>query len=64
MPGYLALDDTLALPELDAVIVITYHPSHAFIAIHCMRAGKNVVIEKPYATSSAEAREVARVAKE
>lgn len=62
--GYENLDDLLAQKETEAVIVSTYHPSHADVAIKAMRAGKHVLVEKPFATSSEMADEVRRTAKE
>lgn len=52
------LEELLSLAEVDTVIVTTYHPSHASIAIACMEAGKNVIIEKPFATSYNDAKRV------
>jgi predicted dehydrogenase len=61
VPKYDNLDEMLALEKLDTVIVTTYHPSHAPIAIKAMHAGKNVLIEKPFATSSKDAKLVKAV---
>lgn len=62
--GYEKLEDMLAVQEMDAVIIATFHPSHAEIAIKSMKAGKHVLIEKPFATSSADAFAVGEAAKE
>lgn len=62
--GYEKLEDMLAVQEMDAVIIATFHPSHAEIAIKSMKAGKHVLIEKPFATSSADAFAVGKAAKE
>ena len=62
VPGYGQLEELLAVPELDTLIVTTYHPSHAGIAVAAMNAGKNVIIEKPFATSAADARLVRETA--
>lgn len=61
---YESLDELLAADEIDAVIIATYHPSHANIAIKAMRAGKHVLIEKPFATNSEDAHAVGKTAKE
>lgn len=58
-----SLDALLALPQVDTVIVTTYHPSHASIATQCMRMGKNVIVEKPFATSCEDAKMVLDTAK-
>lgn len=58
VPGFYKLEDLLALDTLDTLIVTTYHPSHSKIAIAAMESGKNVIIEKPFATSSADAKQV------
>ncbi|MBI5630310.1 MAG: Gfo/Idh/MocA family oxidoreductase [Elusimicrobia bacterium] len=49
-------------PEVDAVIVATEVVTHFPIARAALKAGKHVFIEKPMAHSSAEARELARLA--
>jgi predicted dehydrogenase len=61
VPNYDDLDEMLTLSELDTLVITTYHPSHAPIAIKAMRAGKNVLIEKPFATSSKDAKLVKAV---
>jgi predicted dehydrogenase len=45
----------LALPHVDAVVVATPPNTHAGLAIAAMREGKHVLVEKPLATSVAEA---------
>jgi len=55
---------SLALPEVDAVILCTPTQMHAAQGIACLRAGKHVQIEIPLADSRADAEEVLRVCKE
>lgn len=62
--GYGQLDEMLAVEQIDAVVIATFHPSHAEIAIKAMKAGKHVLIEKPFATNSADAHAVGATAKE
>ncbi|MEI8325746.1 MAG: Gfo/Idh/MocA family oxidoreductase [Betaproteobacteria bacterium] len=47
------LGDSLALPEVDAVILCTPTQLHADQAMDCMRAGKHVQVEIPLADSLA-----------
>lgn len=51
-------------PELDAVSVCTHNDFHAQISIDFMRAGKDVLCEKPPARTLPEALEMQRVAHE
>ncbi|HSI16663.1 MAG TPA: Gfo/Idh/MocA family oxidoreductase, partial [Sphingomonas sp.] len=52
------LADSLALPEVDAVILCTPTQMHAAQAIQCMDAGKHVQVEIPLADSLADAEAV------
>ena len=52
------LADSLALPEVDAVILCTPTQMHAEQAIQCMQAGKHVQVEIPLADSLAQAQQV------
>jgi len=45
-------------PEIEAVSICTPNLGHASIAIDCLRAGKNVLCEKPAARTYAEALEM------
>ncbi|MBB3060186.1 Gfo/Idh/MocA family oxidoreductase [Microbulbifer rhizosphaerae] len=58
------LEESLALPEVDAVILCTPTQMHAAQAIQCMRAGKHVEVEIPLADSWADAEEVLKVQRE
>ena len=49
------LDAFFADPAIDAVVVATPHPTHADLAIRALAAGKHVLVEKPMATSLADA---------
>jgi predicted dehydrogenase len=49
---------------IDAVLIATPDHLHAYVSIWAMRAGKHVYCEKPLTHSVAEARTVARVARE
>jgi 2-hydroxy-4-carboxymuconate semialdehyde hemiacetal dehydrogenase len=55
------LSDSLALPEVDAVILCTPTQMHAAQSIACMKAGKHVQVEIPLADSLHGALEVAAI---
>jgi 2-hydroxy-4-carboxymuconate semialdehyde hemiacetal dehydrogenase len=63
--GHVATDlaDSLALKEVDAVILCTPTQMHAAQAIQCMQAGKHVQVEIPLADSLKGAEEVAALQK-
>jgi predicted dehydrogenase len=50
-----ALDEVLADPEVDAVVLATPVPTHADLAVRVLQAGKHCFVEKPLAQSSADA---------
>ncbi|MDT7834642.1 Gfo/Idh/MocA family oxidoreductase [Aquabacterium sp. OR-4] len=58
------LADSLALPEVDAVILCTPTQMHAQQAIACMKAGKHVQVEIPLCDLLAEGEEVLQVQRE
>ncbi len=58
------LADSLALPEVDAVILCTPTQMHAAQAIACMQAGKHVQVEIPLADSWASAQAVVAMQKQ
>jgi 2-hydroxy-4-carboxymuconate semialdehyde hemiacetal dehydrogenase len=57
------LEDSLALKEVDAVILCTPTQMHAAQSIACMKAGKHVQVEIPLADTLQGAQEVAALAK-
>jgi 2-hydroxy-4-carboxymuconate semialdehyde hemiacetal dehydrogenase len=58
------LADSLALKEVDAVILCTPTQMHAAQAIQCMKAGKHVQVEIPLADSLKDAQAVVATQKE
>lgn len=58
------LADSVALPEVDAVILCTPTQMHAAQAIQCMKAGKHVQVEIPLADSLKEAEQVLALQKQ
>ncbi len=63
-PAYESLDALLADPELDGVVIATPDGLHADQALSAIRSGKHVLVEKPMATSSADALEMVSAARE
>ncbi|MEY4883065.1 MAG: hypothetical protein RIS34_919, partial [Pseudomonadota bacterium] len=57
------LEDSLALPEVDAVILCTPTQMHAAQSMACLRAGKHVQVEIPLADTLQGAQDVAALAK-
>ncbi len=57
------LEELLAIPEIRLIAISTPNETHAPLAKACMEAGKDVVVDKPFATTVAEARELIAVAK-
>ncbi|WP_165777438.1 Gfo/Idh/MocA family protein [Amycolatopsis antarctica] len=53
------LDEALAREDVDAVIVCTPNDTHAAIALRVAAAGKHLLVEKPLATTIADAQAVA-----
>jgi predicted dehydrogenase len=60
-PSYEAL---VADSAVDVIYVATPHPTHRENAILALRAGKPVLVEKPFAMNAAEAAEIVAVARE
>ena len=56
------IDDLLADPKVDAVVLATPVFTHFYLASRALTAGKHVFVEKPLATSSAEADQLTRLA--
>ncbi|MBS1838539.1 MAG: Gfo/Idh/MocA family oxidoreductase, partial [Actinobacteria bacterium] len=56
------LDEVLAAPDVDAVVVAAPAKDHAALAVRALEAGKHVFVEKPLALDVAEAEQVVAVA--
>ncbi len=56
------LDELLADPETDAVVLATPVPTHAELAVRVLEAGKHCFVEKPLAQSAADAERVVEAA--
>ncbi|WP_282297520.1 oxidoreductase [Stenotrophomonas sp. PS02289] len=58
------VEPLLADPAVDAVVIATPNAQHAPLAIAALRAGKHVLVDKPFALSVAEAEAVVAAARE
>lgn len=61
-PKYSTFEDALHATAPDLVSIATYSDSHADYAIKAMQAGADVFVEKPLATSAADAQAVVNTA--
>lgn len=62
--SYGSYEELMADPEVDLVYIATPHALHAEQAIACMRAGKNVLVEKSFTGNGKQARKVIEVSDE
>ncbi|MEO7123069.1 MAG: Gfo/Idh/MocA family oxidoreductase [Lacisediminihabitans sp.] len=62
--AYGSYDALVADPEVDAIYVSTPHPMHADNATLALKAGKHVLVEKPFSLSAAQTRAVVELAAE
>ena len=60
---YASLEEVLADKSVDGVYIASNNASHAAIAIAALKAGKHVIVEKPIATSIADAKRMEALAK-
>jgi len=56
------LEEVLASPSIDAVVICTPAGSHYEVAKRCLEAGKHLLIEKPITTRAVEAEELIELA--
>jgi predicted dehydrogenase len=67
LPDVEVVSDPKALathPDIDLVVIASPNETHAPLAEAAMRAGRNVVVDKPFTISVKEARHLAAVARE
>ena len=62
--AYSSLEELLHDTEVDLVTIAVPNNFHKELAIQCLRAGKNVVCEKPVTMNAAELEEIIAVSKE
>jgi predicted dehydrogenase len=58
-----SLDQLLAGPRLDAILILSPPESHAELAIRALEAGLHVLVEKPMALTAAEGRRMSDAAR-
>jgi len=61
---YCCLDDLLAMQDLDVVTAVVPHSDHEPVVVQSLRAGKHVVVEKPFSCTVAEADSMINTAKQ
>ena len=61
---YSSLEEILSDSEIDCILVATTNDAHKSMSIQAMRAGKNVICEKPVTISSADLLEIMEVVEE
>lgn len=59
---YNSVDEMLKKADIDLVTIVTPHNTHASLAIQCLKAGKNVIVEKPMCITVKEATEMIETA--
>jgi len=59
-----ALDELLAIKNIRLIVIATPNDSHFSLARQCLAAGREVLVDKPFTTTLAEAQELVRFAKE
>lgn len=52
--------ELIADPEIDLIIALTRHSSHAHFVVEALRAGKHIYVEKPLAINEEQLRTVAK----
>lgn len=62
--GFAEVDELLRDDRVEVVSIATPHPSHASLAIACLRAGRHAIVEKPMAVDAAQADAMIRAADE
>jgi scyllo-inositol 2-dehydrogenase (NADP+) len=59
-----SLDELLSMPEVGLVVIATPNDTHYLLARKCLEAGRDVVVDKPFATTLEEAKSLVETAKE
>ncbi|MBI1214074.1 MAG: gfo/Idh/MocA family oxidoreductase [Alphaproteobacteria bacterium] len=61
--AYASYDELIADPDIDVVYIATPPALHKAVAIRALQAGKDVLVEKPFAANAQEAAEIVAAAK-
>ena len=61
--SYDSVDELMTDPDIELVVINTPNATHLAFALQAIRAGKHVLVEKPFTITSAEAKQVFREAK-
>jgi scyllo-inositol 2-dehydrogenase (NADP+) len=61
-PVFRTLDDLLAMASLQLIVIATPNQWHFPLAQRCLEAGRHVVVDKPFTTTVAEARDLIALA--
>jgi predicted dehydrogenase len=61
---YPVMEDVATHPEVDLVVIASPNDSHSPLATAALRAGKHVVVDKPFTVTLAEARALALLAEQ
>ncbi len=61
---YSDLDEMLAKSDVNLIAIITPHNTHYDLALKCLRAGRHVVVEKPFALTTEECDEMIAAAEQ
>jgi predicted dehydrogenase len=59
--SYFSIEDALSRKDIDLVVITTEPTRHTSLAIQAIKAKKNIIVDKPVATSIADAEELAKV---
>ncbi|MCS6869851.1 MAG: Gfo/Idh/MocA family oxidoreductase [Anaerolineae bacterium] len=62
--AYSSYEALAADPDIDVIYIGTPHPMHAENTLMCLRAGKHVLCEKPFAMNAAQAKAMIDLARE
>ena len=57
-----SIGELLAIDSIELVVITTPNTTHLDLARQCLEAGRHVVVDKPFAPTSAEAEEMVRIA--